>query len=554
MDLKGYEEAKFRLAEAIRAAGMQKRGDISEDDSLRRTRDLLARLADDRFLLVVVGHFSRGKSSLMNAIFGHEWLPTGIVPLTSVITSVSYGSSERVLLSYQNSGMRGTAKLSELPALVTQRGNPGNRRKIELAEIQVPAEILRRGFYFVDTPGLGSAIRENTRTTERFLPEADAFLLVSSYESPLSEDERSFLNSLSGNRKLFMVLNKQDSVSVQEREEGFSYVAKQVAELDMTPVPEVFSISARDALSAKQNGDQTALAESGLPLLEQALGTFLVEEKQSHFLRNMCERVEDLILDFVPPGNQRPLLSAVEQILNGAGLSVTSEIGGVFSSASDQANEQRFDRCEICDHVLRSVLEFLRKYQFDLSTRPDTRDDFANAGGFCTLHTWQYEGISSPRGTCTGFPPLLESLAAKLQGCAATIPNAETASALLRDVLADPDTCPVCRVRTKQEVSSVELLRSRLEKEEAQQSSLCLQHTALVLARMQAPERITRLLQDQAALLTRTSEDLQRYALKHDALRRYLASDEDNQAALRALVLLSGHRSLAAPWKIDFLM
>jgi hypothetical protein len=56
-----------------------------------------------------------------------------------------------------------------------------------MAEIQLPAEILRRGFYFVDTPGLGSVIVENTLTTETFLPEADAFVLVTSYESPLSE-------------------------------------------------------------------------------------------------------------------------------------------------------------------------------------------------------------------------------------------------------------------------------------------------------------------------------------------------------------------------------
>jgi hypothetical protein len=42
-----------------------------------------------------------GKTSLMNAILGIDRLPTGITPLTSVITSVAYGSEEKVVLTYQ---------------------------------------------------------------------------------------------------------------------------------------------------------------------------------------------------------------------------------------------------------------------------------------------------------------------------------------------------------------------------------------------------------------------------------------------------------------------
>ena len=77
MDLKDYEQRK--LAEAI---------DTKDDKLLADARDLLARIAENRFQLMVVGRFSRGKSTLMNAILGREYLPTGIVPLTSVITTV----------------------------------------------------------------------------------------------------------------------------------------------------------------------------------------------------------------------------------------------------------------------------------------------------------------------------------------------------------------------------------------------------------------------------------------------------------------------------------
>jgi hypothetical protein len=36
----------------------------------------------------------------MNAILGTDRLPTGIVPLTSVITSVGYGTKEQVILQF----------------------------------------------------------------------------------------------------------------------------------------------------------------------------------------------------------------------------------------------------------------------------------------------------------------------------------------------------------------------------------------------------------------------------------------------------------------------
>ena len=72
--------------------------------------------------------------------------------------------------------------------------------------MQLPAEFPRRGFHFVDTPGPGSAVEENIRTTESFLPEADAFLLVTSYESPLSDEEmRFFRAAASSPRRIFVV-------------------------------------------------------------------------------------------------------------------------------------------------------------------------------------------------------------------------------------------------------------------------------------------------------------------------------------------------------------
>ena len=65
MNLKEYEQAKFVITDIIRSA----QAIDTKDDALHAgCRDLLTRLAEDRFNLLVVGRFSRGKSTLMNAL------------------------------------------------------------------------------------------------------------------------------------------------------------------------------------------------------------------------------------------------------------------------------------------------------------------------------------------------------------------------------------------------------------------------------------------------------------------------------------------------------
>src|SRR5215469_12132034 len=96
MDLREYEQIKFDLAGVLRSVETFVPPD--RHDQQERIRDLFARLAEDRFNLVAVGRFSRGKTSLINAVLATDRLPTGIRPITSVITTVAYGSKERAII------------------------------------------------------------------------------------------------------------------------------------------------------------------------------------------------------------------------------------------------------------------------------------------------------------------------------------------------------------------------------------------------------------------------------------------------------------------------
>ena len=563
MDLKTYEQIKFELAELIRSgqliAAEREQDSNRRYDAERPWRALLTRLAEDRFTVVVAGRFSRGKSSLMNAVLGMDRLPTGIVPLTSVITYVRYGTSEKVLLNYEGTRLRGEATLHELPEYVTEKGNPGNIKKIHSAEIQLQAEILRRGFFFVDTPGLGSAIFENTKTTERFIPEIDVLILVTSYESPLSEDEMRFLHyALASVGAVFIVINKQDTVPPDSRAEIIQYVQKTAQSVLGNKAVPPFSVSARDGLAAKQAGDAGRLRDSGVLDFETELVEFLANNRAQMFLSSMCDRtlVEMQTLLGPEADSLVPKLQALRQQIdpNVSGEPGTLNQTSFESRAGAVLGLENVGTCEVCKAVMGKTMKFLARYQYDLSTRPRSQEQHAKDGGFCPLHTWHYEQVASPRGVCTAYPALLNLMAEKLRDLATNgtqEPN-DFSSPLLES------RCPACQIRWATEDQLVASIISRASEspqpDKLPLSTLCLPHLQLVLRRTKSESVRKLLLYREAALMERIAEDMQRYAIKHDALRRDLASSEEHNSYLQALQLLVGHRSVNAVFTVRDIM
>ena len=294
--LSAYRRRQLELAELIRG-GMNLASDRRTDHRTESGRELLVRLAEDRFQLAVMGQFSRGKSTLMNAILGRPYLPTGALPMTSVITRVHYGSRPRATVR-RRGGHRFPIEtpLEQLSRFVAESSTEREEQQVVSADIRVPAEILRLGFSFVDTPGIGSAVAANTAATKRFLSEADAVMFVTAFDSPLSEAEMQFLTEARRHvDKLFYVVNKLDLVSADEASQVIDFVRQRLSPDAHESGVRVFAISARDALEAKLHGTDEELTDSGLPELERALVAFLTADKARTFLLGVSARAERLL-------------------------------------------------------------------------------------------------------------------------------------------------------------------------------------------------------------------------------------------------------------------
>jgi GTP-binding protein EngB required for normal cell division len=586
--LRHYTLAKQEVATSVRAAkqffqahGMR--------EAAERCQALVVQLAEDRFNLAVVGQFKRGKSTLMNAVLGCDLLPAGLLPLTSAITTLCYGSTERVVLRRKGWGLEQEVPLAQLATYITERGNPGNEKGLVEARVELPLPFLRRGLHFIDTPGIGSARHENTATTYSFLPQMAAVIFVTSVEAPLSEAEEHFLVDIRGQaRQLFVVVNKMDMLGDTDREDVFNYIHTRVEQLVGTGDAHLYPLSARDGLTAKLNHDDVGIHRSGLAPFEQVLTAFLAEAQGRTFLVSILDQALRLFAEadpmlaptpadgeIEPPGSTLELRRTMEflraSLLTGAPLSAirsTAELTAADPRVIEQAiaagrrsareagggqANARTWTCPICAAQEQALFAFFAKWQYTLATDTTAQRAFAAEHGLCHVHTWQYQEMASPQGISDGYAPLIETLAVELSRL---VGHAVEHAAHVAVLLAGTATCAACRLVRETVSEQVEQLLAYLVTAEgredyASSAGLCLPHLQATLALMEHSvdgtierrEIAEFLLREQVRRLKYLADDLRGYTLKRDALRRGLLNQEEADAWRRALVHLVGERA-----------
>ncbi len=240
---------------------------------------LIDKLRQNRFNLVILGAFKRGKSTLINALLGEPILPTAIVPLTSVVTILAYGEQLNIEVLFHN-GARRQISPTELVDYITEKGNPRNQKGVREVDIAYPSEYLKDGVRIIDTPGVGSVYSHNTEVAYNYLPQVDAAVFVVTVDPPLSAAEQEFLKDIREYvHKLFFVLNKIDYVEAPERQEALEFTA-QVLQANLgTENLAIFPLSAKWALDGKTDGHPELLEASLLPQFEDHLRRFLYKEK-----------------------------------------------------------------------------------------------------------------------------------------------------------------------------------------------------------------------------------------------------------------------------------
>jgi small GTP-binding protein len=276
--LAAFREKKDEVAGALRELSTLA-GDLGARTLHDRiVRDLVRKLDEDRFHLVVVGEFNHGKSTFVNALLGKPVLPTGVTPTTAAIHHIKFAESPEATVTY-TSGKRESLPFADV-AKFAVGGGRGDDDEVDFLEVGYPAELLRERILLVDTPGVNDLSLQRADITYSYIPRADAVLFLLDAGQILKESERVFLQEklLKASRdKIVFVITKWDLLSPDEQAQALAYAREQLAKLVREPV--VFPVSAETALA----GDAAA---SGMPELTLHLTRFLAEERGRILLDN----------------------------------------------------------------------------------------------------------------------------------------------------------------------------------------------------------------------------------------------------------------------------
>ena len=156
---------------------------------------LLDRFETAAFEVGVFGRVSSGKSSLLNYILQTDMLPVGVTPVTAIPTRISHGPVAEAGIEFAEAQPK-IIPLSELAEFATEERNPSNKKHVTRIFVKLPAERLREGVTFVDTPGLGSLAVAGAEETIAYLPRCDLGIVLIDASSGLTQDDMVVVQAL----------------------------------------------------------------------------------------------------------------------------------------------------------------------------------------------------------------------------------------------------------------------------------------------------------------------------------------------------------------------
>ncbi|MBE2267422.1 MAG: dynamin family protein [Anaerolinea sp.] len=225
--LAAFREGEIKLLTEI-ATALADNPAAAEDR--RRLLDVAQDLREMFFLVVIIGEFNAGKSSVINALLGDELLAMGITPTTDAIHVIRYNETTTRKPNVREDGIHEWTH--------PNTGAPG--------------------VALVDTPGTGSVFQKHEKIAKEFLHRSDLVIFVISAKRAFAETERLYLElAKSYGKKIVLVVNQIDLLNPNELREVRGFVERQAKDLlDFEPL--IFLVSAKDALQARRNGQPEA--------------------------------------------------------------------------------------------------------------------------------------------------------------------------------------------------------------------------------------------------------------------------------------------------------
>lgn len=207
-------------------------------------------------LVTVLGEFSSGKSTFINALINEKLLAMKDVESTATITLLKYDKHKKIRVYFKD----GTEKEFDFKNNVTDLDkytvenfkDKSNLDEIKLVRISLDKEILKH-LDIADTPGYGSALNRHTETTKNFNKYSDAIIWVFNAQQFGKASEIKLLAENCKHFRPIAIVNKIDETPLKNGETYENKFKDKIAKLDGL-VEKIFFVSSYNALKGN-NGD-----------------------------------------------------------------------------------------------------------------------------------------------------------------------------------------------------------------------------------------------------------------------------------------------------------
>lgn len=301
-EIERFEASRGQLQELIAAVEQLLMSAEYGESTLAVLGEQRQRLQNAEFRVAIVGEFSTGKSTFLNALLGARVLPSAVRPTTAIINRLAFGTPG--LRIFFQDGHEAQAPLEALKDYITEKANPANTKGISSVEIRAQVPLLKAGVTLIDTPGVGSLFSSHTETTLQLLPTCDAVILITDATQPLAQSEREFLDQLKGvmSERIFVVANKVDDLTPPQAARAISFLEENLRPL--LPAAKVYPVSAYLALAARRlaSGELTLADVVDDPFLQGAQDPVKILEAsrfdrlEAGLYRELIQRKGDLLL------------------------------------------------------------------------------------------------------------------------------------------------------------------------------------------------------------------------------------------------------------------
>lgn len=208
--------------------------------------------------LSVIGEFSTGKSSFINALLGEELLVSSIVQGTTVVNTVIEYYTHPVLYILMKDGTYDVTNAQNVKELRVKLSdvttNPSSAKNIEMVRVGIPSQLLADGIRIIDTPGTNSIESWHEEVTKNALKNlSDLSIILTDAMHPLPQTLIDFIDENLADiyNQCGFVVTYYDKIRKNERNNILRYIEKKLThELEIL-APAVYPYIAPAVISDK---------------------------------------------------------------------------------------------------------------------------------------------------------------------------------------------------------------------------------------------------------------------------------------------------------------